>query len=137
MAALTENRKTERMLTQYDMALPRHTVASGKTIFAGALVCITSGTFTPGATATGLIAAGRACKPAAAGEKGDVEQGCFQFNNSASTDLITQADVGKDCYIVDDQTVAKTDATASRSKAGRIVAVDADGVWVLITSAMA
>ena len=41
-----------------------------------------------------------------------------------------QADVGADCYIVDDQTVAKTNGTNTRSVAGKIIAVDADGVWV-------
>ena len=47
-------------------------------------------------------------------------------------DLIAQADVGADCYIVDDQTVAKTNGTNTRSVAGKIIAVDADGVWVKI-----
>ena len=40
--------------------------------------------------------------------------------------------MGSDCYIVDDQTVAKTNGTNTRSVAGKIIAVDADGVWVKI-----
>jgi hypothetical protein len=40
------------------------------------------------------------------------------------------ADVGKQCYLVDDQTVAKTDGTNTRSPAGFVRDVDADGVWV-------
>ena len=36
------------------------------------------------------------------------------------------------CYIVDDQTVAKTDGSSARSKAGTIVNVDDQGVWVRI-----
>jgi hypothetical protein len=40
--------------------------------------------------------------------------------------------IGNDCYIVDDQTVAKTNGTATRSIAGKIRAVDAQGVWVEI-----
>jgi hypothetical protein len=54
----------------------------------------------------------------------------FRWENSANADLITQAEVGTDCYIVDDQTVAKTSATNTRSKAGRVVSVDDAGVWV-------
>jgi hypothetical protein len=37
---------------------------------------------------------------------------------------------GNDCYLVDDQTVAKTSATNTRSVAGKIVDVDSQGVWV-------
>ena len=49
------------------------------------------------------------------------------------TDLIAQADAGSDCYIVDDQTVAKTSGTNTRSRAGIVLAVDADGgVWVQV-----
>ena len=43
---------------------------------------------------------------------------------------MTQADLGKSCYIVDDQTVAKTSGGATRSLAGKVVGVDVDGVWV-------
>ena len=52
------------------------------------------------------------------------------FANSAAADLIGSADVGNDCYVVDDQTVAKTDNSSAGPVAGRIVAVDAAGVWV-------
>ena len=52
------------------------------------------------------------------------------FDNSASADAIALADVGADCWLVDNQTVAKTDGTASRSVAGRISDVTAEGVWV-------
>lgn len=60
-----------------------------------------------------------------------VEFGCFRWNNSSAGDLIAQADVGNDCYAVDDQTVAKTNGTATRTACGKIVAVDSSGVWVL------
>ena len=52
------------------------------------------------------------------------------FGNSTSTDAITLADVGSDCYIVDDQTVAKTNGSGTRSRAGRVFDVDSEGVWV-------
>ncbi len=59
-----------------------------------------------------------------------VRKGVWHFLNSSAGDAITLADVNASCYIVDDQTVAKTDGSASRSVAGKIVDVDAAGVWV-------
>ena len=56
--------------------------------------------------------------------------GTFRYENSASADLITRADIGSDAYGVDDQTVAKTSATNSRSIVGKIFDVDDQGVWV-------
>ncbi|MFV8875344.1 hypothetical protein [Serratia fonticola] len=47
-------------------------------------------------------------------------------------DAVTQADVGKNCYVADSQTVAKTDNSGARPIAGKVMIVDADGVWVLI-----
>ncbi|SEH22539.1 hypothetical protein [Rhizobium sp. NFR12] len=58
------------------------------------------------------------------------EVGTFRYENSASADLITRADIGSDAYGVDDQTVAKTSATNSRSIVGKIFDVDDQGVWV-------
>lgn len=53
------------------------------------------------------------------------------FANSASGDLITIADIGNDCYVVDDQTVAKTNGSNTRPVAGKIMDVDSLGVHVL------
>ena len=50
--------------------------------------------------------------------------------NSASTDQITLADLGAAVFIVDDQTVAKTNGGGTRSQAGYVVDVDATGVWI-------
>lgn len=112
-------------------------VAASKTIYAGALVARdASGYATPGATATGILGIGRAEAQAdnSAGSDGDVSvdvrRGVFRFANSAAADEITAAEVGTDCYIVDDQTVAKTDGTGTRSVAGKVFDVDSDGVWV-------
>jgi hypothetical protein len=46
------------------------------------------------------------------------------YANSASADLITTADLMKDVYIVDDQTVAKTSNSSTRSVAGRVWKID-------------
>ncbi len=48
-------------------------------------------------------------------------RGTFRWANSAAGDAITAADIGSDCYIVDDQTVAKTNGTNTRSVAGKIM----------------
>jgi hypothetical protein len=112
-------------------------VAAAQQIFAGALVAVNAtGYATPGATATTLRGIGRAEAQAdnSAGADGaisvDVMRGVFRFGNSAAADLITRAEIGADCYIVDDQTVAKTNGTGTRSVAGTVFDVDADGVWV-------
>lgn len=49
---------------------------------------------------------------------------------NSSTDPITQADVMTRCYIQDDQTVARTSGTNTRSAAGLVLEVTAAGVWV-------
>lgn len=112
-------------------------VAGNVRIFAGALVALTAaGLATPGAVATTLKGVGRAKDEAnnlggaASAIKVEVEKGVFRFNNSAAGDAITAADIGNPAYIVDDETVAKTTGGATRSVAGTIFDVDAQGVWV-------
>lgn len=107
-------------------------------IYAGAIVAIdTANAYaTKGAASTTLKAVGvaQALADNSAGADGaisvKVKRGVFRFANSASADLIALSDVGASCYIVDDQTVAKTNGSASRSVAGVIRDVDATGVWV-------
>jgi hypothetical protein len=53
------------------------------------------------------------------------------YKNSSAGDLIVAADRGNPCFIVDDETVAKTDGSGARSAAGQVVDVDSEGVWVL------
>lgn len=133
MAALTADRNTPRRDGE-TVTLP---VKGTKKIYAGALAARDSGGYaTPGATATGLYGIGRAEAQAdnSGGADGainvDVRKGVFRFANSSGADEITRANIGSDCYIVDDQTVAKTDGTATRSIAGNVFDVDSDGVWV-------
>ena len=133
MTALTQDRNTPmRRGEAYT-----DPVAASTTIYAGSLVCLdSSGNAVPGSEATGLIARGRAEQRVdnAAGSAGDqyvpVRPGVFRWTNSASSDEITRAEIGGTAYIVDDQTVAKTDGWGSRSAAGTIEDVDAQGVWV-------
>jgi len=132
MAALTAARNTPERAGDV-LGFP--VKAAVKTI-QGGIAVLNAGYAAPGTTAVGLIAIGRFeatvdnTTGAAGAVSAEVKRGTFKFGNSAAGDLIAQADAGADCYIVDDQTVAKTSATNTRSVAGKIIAVDADGVWV-------
>lgn len=135
MTALTKDRATARI----DFPLFAFLVATSKIIHGGSIVMKNAtGYAIPGETDTGLVCLGcsngRADNSAGADgdERVEVESGVFPWENSAGADEITIADIGNDCYVVDDQTVAKTDGTSTRSKAGRIVNVDDQGVWVLM-----
>jgi hypothetical protein len=111
-------------------------VAADKKIFAGALTAISAtGYATPGATATDLRVAGRAEETVdnTGGSAGDktitIRRGVFMYKND-SVDPVAAANRFSDCYIVDDETVAATNGTNTRSKAGKVIEVSSDGVWV-------
>ena len=132
MTALTKDRNTPwREGDEFN-----HPAAANAVIHAGALVVLNaSGDAAPGSTATGLTPAGRAEEAVdntggAAGDKTvQVRKGVFRYANDGS---ISRANIGGTAYIVDDQTLAATDGGGTRSAAGEIVDVDADGVWVKI-----
>lgn len=133
MTALAQDRSTPERTGDF-LVLP---AAAAKKFFAGAYAAIdANGRLTPGAAATTLKPGGRveAFVDNSAGAAGDktvkIRRGVFRWGNSASGDAITAADITSNCYIVDDQTVAKTDGTGTRSVAGVIFDVDALGVWV-------
>lgn len=133
--ALTADRNTP-MKDGELIAVP---IAANVKIFAGALVAANAtGYATPGATATTLTYLGRAEESVdntggAAGAKTVmVRRGkAFKFKNSAG-DAVTQAELGKTCYIVDDETVSKSNAGGNtQSAAGEVIGIETDGVWVL------
>lgn len=113
-------------------------VAAAVLIYSGALVCLNAGYAVKGSAATGLIADGFARETvdnrdgAAGAQRIDVETGYGYLKNSAAADAITLSDVGSDCYIVDDQTVAKTSGGGTRSIAGKIKDVDSTTGEVLV-----
>lgn len=109
-------------------------IAGDAVIRRGAIVCINaSNVAVRGAVATGLKCVGVAQYEAIA-TKGatvvKVERGCFRFRNSTAGDAIVLGDVGAQCFIVDDDQVAKTNGSSTRSVAGIVRAVDPQGVWV-------
>ena len=139
MVALTAERNT-----RFRMGDTRvEPVAAAVKIFGGSLIMRNAAGFlTKGATAVGTIGVGRAEATVdnTAGIAGalmvEYRTGSFLFANSAAGDLITIADIGKPCFMVDDQTVAKTDATATRSRAGIVDAIENAGVWVRCDEAL-
>lgn len=134
MVALAASRNTRKRNVPTRRTLPMAASAKG---YAGGMACRdASGNLVAGAVSTTLKCLGIFIGDvdntggAAGAVSGTVERGTFQFANSASGDLIAKADIGNDCYIVDDQTVAKTNGTSTRSIAGKVYDVDAEGVWV-------
>jgi hypothetical protein len=134
MAALTQDRNTP----EREGEIFSYPVKTNVKIFAGALVALDATFAAPGTTALNLVAVGRADEQVdnTGGADGavnvKVRRGTFRFNNSAAGDLIARGDINANCYIVDDNTVAKTNGAGTRSVAGVIVDVDALGVWVRI-----
>lgn len=110
-------------------------VAANTRIYAGSLVVVdATGFAAPGKVATGLSYAGRAEESVdnTSGITGavrvQVRRGeAFKWANDGT---ITQAQLFKTAYIVDDQTVGATDDSGKRSAAGRITGIDTDGVWI-------
>jgi len=133
MSALTADRNTPYKDGEC-LPVP---VAADAVIYAGAIVVANAaGYAAPGSTATTLTYLGRAehsvdNTDGANGAKSIVvrRKKAFKWANSGA-DPIDQADLGKTCYIVDDQTVAATSGTNTRSPAGTVIGIDTDGVWV-------
>lgn len=132
--ALTQDRNTPHKDGELILVL----VAANAVIFAGAqVVANATGYGAPGSVATTLTYLGRAEEKVdnTGGADGAktvmVRRGkAFKFKNYGA-DPVTQASLGKACYIVDDETVAATNGGNTRSASGKVVGLDADGVWVL------
>ncbi len=135
MAALTAARNTQRMISSID-EVQEYPMAASTTIYMGSLVALDAGYAKPGATAQNRFAVGRAMETktnsGADGAKTiKVEAGVFKFANAA--DAVDADDVGKVCWITDDQTVSETNAGGNtQSPAGIVRQLDSDGVWVQI-----
>ncbi|WP_312929109.1 hypothetical protein [Stutzerimonas nitrititolerans] len=136
MVATTQNRNTPSVAGHRR----GHPVAAGEICRAGTIAVVEAGTgfVKEGTTALDLIAVGifEHLVDNRVGNDGEqtvqVLRGFARLENSVDADEITAADAFKRCYIVDNQTVAKTDGGGTRSVAGIVDAVDDAGVWVLI-----
>ena len=139
MTATTLARDTKQVGFVAVLARGSYKIAAQK-VLAGTLAVISAGYAQMATSANGLIALGWFDETVdnSAGSAGDlsapVNSGAAWFANSASTDAIAQTEVGKLCYLVDNQTVAKTSGTTgARTLAGRVLAIDTTkGVLVSI-----
>lgn len=128
---------SERNTPEKSPVLLAYPVAANVKCWKGGLAVIEAGNATPGKVGASLISAGRFEQTvdnlggAAGAQTVIVRRGCFQFANSAS-DAVATADIGKPCYVEDDQTVSKTSASNARSVAGIVRGVEPTGVWVEI-----
>jgi len=131
--ALTEDRNTPHQ----DGKILNVPVAAGVICFAGGIACINAaGLAVPGTATTGLTYLGR-FEENVDNHLGDDaaitinirRKQAFLWANS-SADVVTQSALGKFCYIEDGETVSLTDGSSSRSVAGIVIGLDADGVWV-------
>lgn len=139
MTAISRARPTKQMQGYPFPAALSYGVAADEVLYQGTLVILKDGYAYAGQAMTGGMAIGLADpnqpdQDNTGGADGDlianIVPGCFRWENSALTDAIAVADIGTLCYVVDNQTVAKTSGSSTRSAAGTVVAVDDAGVWV-------
>jgi hypothetical protein len=136
MANVTADRDT--LAKGVATILDDRSVATGFQPFAGAMVGVDANgrAVRPGAGSTAIAMLGRVEVAEVAATANDQyvvrsRTGIFKYDNHPG-DTVTNASLGADCWADDDQTVANA-ATGSRTLAGRVFEIDADGsVWVSI-----
>lgn len=135
MTALAANfprkRVGDNVLNPLRLAMP---LAAAVHVYQGALVALNqAGTLVPASADPTLFVVGVSeeekdnTNGAASALSTVPRRGTFPFTNSASTDAITGADVGRPCFVVDDTTVARTNPIGLRPVAGTVAGIDASG----------
>jgi len=112
-------------------------IQGSNVIFAGSIVAVgTDGLALPAANTSSLKVLGRAEVKSdntgvnySATKNIQVRRGIFQWDNGASNNL-TRANIADLAYAIDDQTVGRTNEATNAVVVGRIVDVDASGIWV-------
>ena len=113
MSALTEARDTREIAAGGVHYTREFTVASGSTVYAGAITAVNSSGKAIPATSSGAITViGRAENTATAGETVKTRSGMFLYN-PVSSGAISVTDVNKKCYVADDHTVTLTSGTSA------------------------
>lgn len=142
--ALNQGRKTQERSGQKH----GHPVAANAVIHQGGLVLLAAGFAIAGRQGVGADNAAKAVDAATLQAVGIAEEsvkggaangdvrvttraGTFLFDN-AGTDLVTRSDIGKPCFVFDDETVAKTNPNNTRARAGIVDDVEDAGVWVRV-----
>ena len=127
MSALTEARDTREIAAGGVHYTREFTVATGSTVYAGAITAVnSSGKAIPATSSGAITVVGRAENTAAAGETVKTRSGMFLYN-PVSSGAISVTDVNKKCYVADDQTVTLTSGS-SAVVAGVVRDVTAGGV---------
>lgn len=127
----------ERNTPYKDGELVPHKIAGSTKVEAGKMAAVNaSGYGVEGSDTAGLIVQGMYTETVdnSDGSDGDlsakVSRGkAYKFANS-STNAVTQAHVGSDVYVEDDETVASS--TTNSIVAGKCLGIETDGVWVAI-----
>lgn len=129
---------SDRMTAHKDGELIAVPIAAATKVLAGTIACANATGFAVGGdTALNLTYIGTFDETIDNLAGGDgaaqvmVRRGkAFHLANDG-TDPVTQAGLGKPCYIVDNQTVAATDGGGTRSASGIVLGIESGGVWVL------
>ena len=133
MVALAADRSTESKTT---VRAEYHKIAAATKVYLGSMVALNAaGYLVPASDTAGLKVVGHCDETvdntgAAGALSAPVRAGVFKWVNAASGDAIAQADIGRPCYVEDDQTVGNgTDLLGI--VAGIVTEIDADGgIWV-------
>lgn len=151
MAALTAPRRPVELGGTQRFS---HPLKAGVTVYAGAMVILAAGLLRPAREGQGGDNATKAADAATYRCVGiseqtivggavdgdtvcDTRSGPFLMKNGAGGDVLAKDDVGFTCYVIDDQTVGKTNPNATRCVAGAVLDVTAEGVWVEFGAAIA
>ena len=146
MTAVTTGRTTPTRLDPMYSNRGSFPMAATTTLYAGTICALNaSGYLVAGSTSSTLKVAGivgdqpfeipsdRITNSGSAGAKSaQVQMGVTALLENDSLDPITQDDVLNDAYITDNATVCATSGGSTKSKAGRIIEVTDQGVWVAI-----
>jgi len=112
MAALTAARDTRELLTGAQKYLRRIEPAAGATLYIGGIAAVNAqGKAVPAADAAGLVVVGRVEDIDPDTGAVTVCSGVYLYENGATTEKLTVADLNQTVYALDDQTVGKVGGT--------------------------
>ena len=113
MSALTQARDTREIAAGGVHYTREFTVASGSTVYAGAITAVNSaGKAIPATSQGAMTVVGRAENTASAGETVRTRSGMFLYN-PVSSGAVAVTDLNKRCYVADDQTVTLTSGSSA------------------------
>ena len=140
MTALTKDRNTYHRVGDFRSG----PMKADETTFAGGILLrLSDGYLAKGQVIAGAVGVGIAERAVlTAGDTDgavsvEFRPGSHLMQNSAGGDAVTLANIGAVCYAVDDQTVALTDASGTRSVAGFVEDIEGSRVWVRFDETLA